>query len=73
MDNDNTDVDDMNNTETEAAGGGIGPRIAAYRDYFAEADPNAMRAELEEQIRNHPIASMAIAVLGGFLLAKIVD
>lgn len=72
----------------EGMGTGTGPRVVSPRDrvrqgfdnvrsagrnYLAQNDPNAMRADLEDRIRNYPIASMAIAVLGGYLLAKIVD
>lgn len=72
----------------QGKGMGNGPRVVSPRDrvrqglnnvrsagrnYLAQNDPNAMRADLEDRIRNYPIASMAIAVLGGYLLAKIVD
>lgn len=37
------------------------------RDY----DVGDARGDLESRIREHPVASMAVAVLAGFLLAKI--
>lgn len=32
-----------------------------------------VRGGLEREIRNHPIRSVAAALLGGYLLAKLVD
>ena len=32
-----------------------------------------MRFDLEREIREHPVRSLAIALVGGFLLAKILD
>ena len=52
-------------------------RLTSARDagvnYVRETDMMAMRSDLETHIRERPIASMAIALLGGYLLAKIVD
>lgn len=32
-----------------------------------------MRFDLEREIREHPVRSLAIALVGGFLLAKLLD
>lgn len=42
-------------------------------NYVRQSNPADMKEDLEMQIRAHPIASMAIALLGGYLLAKLTD
>lgn len=75
-------------TGTGQAGDTGGPRVTRAREsvvrgfntvrdtgrnYIEQNDVNDIREDLEDRIRAHPVASIAIAVLGGYLLAKIVD
>ena len=46
--------------------------VRAASDYMRNNDFGAMRADLESQVRAHPIATMAIGVAAGFVLGKIV-
>ena len=41
--------------------------------YVRENDVEAMRNDLEDSIREHPLRSMAIAVGAGYLLARLLD
>lgn len=45
----------------------------ASAEYVRANDLNAMRRDLEEGIREHPLKSMAIAVGCGYLLARLLD
>jgi ElaB/YqjD/DUF883 family membrane-anchored ribosome-binding protein len=45
----------------------------ASAEYVRANDLNAMRHDLEDGIREHPLRSMAIAVGCGYLLAKLLD
>ena len=41
--------------------------------YVRENSIGEMRGDLESEIREHPLKSIAIALVGGYLLAKILD
>lgn len=47
--------------------------VRAASDYVRNNDFGAIRADLESQVRAHPIATLAIGVAAGFLLGKIVN
>lgn len=42
-------------------------------EYVRENSVGEMKDDLEGEIREHPLRSMAIALVGGYLLAKILD
>jgi hypothetical protein len=59
----------VDNTETEGPGGTqLTHAATALSDDVADH-----MNWLEEEIREHPIRSLAIAVVGGILLAKLLD
>ena len=94
---DQTNEQDLNQTDIEAPGGTqathsarprrdtslrqkAGPAIRRVRGaadasaaYMRDHDVNEMRSDLEENIRKHPLKSLAIALVGGYFLAKIID
>lgn len=45
-------------------------RLQQGTDYFRGLEPDALRADLEERIRAHPLLSVALAVTTGFLLGR---
>ena len=47
--------------------------VRAASDYVRNNDFGAIRADLESQVRAHPIATLAIGMAAGFLLGKIVN
>lgn len=85
----NTGIEAPGGTQAthSAAEGARGPRVSprervvrkltgardAGVNYVRENNPADMKQDLETQIRAHPIASLAVALLGGYLLAKITD
>lgn len=47
--------------------------VRAASEYVRNNDLGAMRADLESQVRAHPIATIAIGVAAGFVLGKLVN
>lgn len=47
--------------------------VRAASEYVRQNDLGAMRADLESQVRAHPIATLAIGLAAGFVLGKIVN
>lgn len=47
--------------------------VRAASDYVRNNDFGAMRADLESQVRMHPMATIAIGVAAGFVLGKIIN
>jgi ElaB/YqjD/DUF883 family membrane-anchored ribosome-binding protein len=45
----------------------------ASRSYVREHDVGEMRSDLEREIRDHPLKSIAIALGCGYILAKLLD
>ena len=74
MANDEIYNDDLNDTGVEAPGGtqATHPAIRWVRDRdFSQIGD--LPGDLTEQIREHPIRSLALAFGAGYLLSKIVD
>lgn len=77
--------DDLNDIDVEAPGGtqathsasaprrGPRVRVAEGVAYVRANDIAGMRDDLEHQIREHPLRSIAIALGAGYLLSKILD
>jgi len=67
--------DDLNDTDMEAPGGtqATHPAIRWMRDRdFDVRDIADLPANLSDEIREHPLRSIALAVGAGYLLSKIV-
>lgn len=47
--------------------------VRAASEYVRQNDLGAMRADLESQVRAHPMATLAIGLAAGFVLGKIVN
>ena len=47
--------------------------VRAASEYVRQNDFGAMRADLESQVRAHPVAALAIGVGVGFVLGKLVN
>ena len=58
-------IDELDDIEVE---GPAGTQVT-----HAMAEGRDIRFDLEREIRDHPLRSLALALVGGFLLAKILD
>lgn len=47
--------------------------VRAASDYVRNNDFGAMRADVESQVRAHPVATLAIGLAAGFMLGKLVN
>lgn len=47
--------------------------VRAASDYVRNNDLGAMRADVESQVRAHPVATLAIGLAAGFMLGKLVN
>lgn len=51
--------------------GELAQRLQQGADYFRGLEPDALRADLEERIRGHPLLSVAAAAAAGFILGRL--
>ena len=45
-------------------------RLQRGTDYLRGLEPDALRADLEDRVRAHPLLSVALAAAAGFLLGR---